>query len=78
MTIFIQLAWQAPLTDNGKLFAGLYALYSGFVVILVSGMIFAPVLHRTLHRFHLEPTHHTHRTSPTPPATETVPPVDPK
>ena len=56
----------APQTDNGKLFAGLYALYCGFVVILVSGMVFAPVVHRTLHRFHLEPTHHAHRTTPPP------------
>lgn len=57
----------SPLTDGGKLFAGLYALYSGFVVILVTGLVFAPVVHRTLHRFHLEQPHHSHRTSPLPP-----------
>ncbi|MEK6261442.1 MAG: hypothetical protein AABP62_22820 [Planctomycetota bacterium] len=55
-----------PQSVNGKLFAGMYALYSGFVVIFASGIIFAPVIHRTLHRFHIERSHHTpHRPSPT-------------
>jgi hypothetical protein len=47
-----------PQTVHGKLFAGMYALYSGFVVVLASGIVFAPVIHRTLHRFHLEKSHH--------------------
>jgi len=42
------------MSDGGKLFAGLYALYSGLVVIFVAGIILAPVAHRILHRFHLE------------------------
>ena len=42
-------------TDGGKLFAGLYAIYSGLAVILIAGVVFAPVLHRFLHRFHLGP-----------------------
>ena len=41
-----------PKTDGGKLFAGLYALYAGLVFILVLGLIFAPMLHRLLHKFH--------------------------
>lgn len=41
-------------TPAGKLFAGLYALYCGFAVLAVAGLIFAPVFHRFLHRFHLE------------------------
>jgi hypothetical protein len=44
----------APKTVPGKLFAGSYALYSGLVLILASGLILAPVFHRVLHRFHLE------------------------
>jgi hypothetical protein len=45
----------APLqTDGGKLFAGLYALYSGLAVILIAGVTFAPVAHRFLHYLHLE------------------------
>ena len=51
-------------TVNGKLFAGMYALYSGFVVIFASGIIFAPVIHRTLHRFHIEKSHLAHRPAP--------------
>jgi hypothetical protein len=42
-------------TDGGKLFAGLYAIYSGLAVILIAGVVFAPVVHRFLHRFHLDP-----------------------
>jgi hypothetical protein len=44
----------APLTPGGKLFAGLYALYCGLAVILVAGIILAPMAHRILHRFHME------------------------
>ena len=43
-----------PRTAGGKLFSGLYALYCGFAVLGVAGVIFAPVFHRFLHRFHLE------------------------
>lgn len=45
-----------PLHFSGKLFAGLYALYAGLVVILVAGVVLAPVAHRILHKFHLEQT----------------------
>lgn len=45
----------APLqTDGGKFFAGCYAIYSGIALIGVLGIIFAPVIHRFLHKFHLE------------------------
>lgn len=40
------------MTDAGKLFAGLYALYSGLVFIAVMSLMLAPVVHRILHRFH--------------------------
>ena len=43
-----------PLSFGGKLFAGLYALYCGLAVILVAGVILAPVAHRILHLFHME------------------------
>jgi len=43
-----------PVTAGGKLFAGLYALYCGLAVILVAGVILAPVAHRILHKFHME------------------------
>ena len=45
----------APIQSaGGKLFAGLYALYSGLIVIVAAGVLFAPVLHRLLHKFHSE------------------------
>ena len=42
-----------PKTDGGKLFAGLYALYSGLLLIGVTGLILAPLFHRMMHYFHL-------------------------
>lgn len=44
----------APVTAGGKLFAGMYALYSGFVALICAAVLAAPVLHRFLHRFHIE------------------------
>lgn len=44
----------APKSDDGKVFAGLYALYAGLVFLAASGLVFAPILHRLLHRFHWE------------------------
>src|SRR6266508_924536 len=41
-------------TDAGKLFASFYALFSGIWFLTVAGVLFAPVTHRFLHRFHLE------------------------
>lgn len=41
-------------TTAGKLFAGAYALYAGLVFLVAAGIVFAPVLHRLFHRFHLE------------------------
>lgn len=44
----------SPVTTGGKLFAGFYALYSGLAVLVIAGVILAPVVHRFLHRFHME------------------------
>lgn len=44
----------APVSFGGKLFAGLYSLYCGLIVIFVAGIILAPVAHRFLHRFHMD------------------------
>jgi len=41
-------------TTGGKMFAGIYAIYSGIALISVAGLMLAPLLHRFLHRFHLE------------------------
>jgi hypothetical protein len=41
-------------TTGGKIFAGSYALFAGIVFLVVVGVVFAPVVHRAMHRFHLE------------------------
>lgn len=43
-----------PATFAGKLFAGIYALYCGLAVLAAAGVLLAPVVHRLMHRFHLE------------------------
>ena len=37
-----------------KLFASLYALYSGVVFLVASGIFVAPAVHRLLHQLHVE------------------------
>ena len=44
----------SPKSDGGKLFAGCYALYAGLVFLISAGVVVAPVVHRLLHRFHLQ------------------------
>ena len=41
-------------TSAGKLFSGCYAIYCGIALIATTGVILAPVIHRSLHKFHLE------------------------
>ena len=41
-------------TDAGKVFAGLYAIFSGLFVVIATGFVLAPIFHRVLHRFHVE------------------------
>ena len=41
-------------TNAGKLFAGCYAIYSGLIVILITGIVLAPIAHRILHCFHVD------------------------
>lgn len=52
------LASMGPLTplmtDGGKIFAALYAIFSGFLLIGISTLMMAPVFHRILHRFHVD------------------------
>ena len=52
------LASMGPLTPltttGGKIFASLYAIFSGFLLIGISTLMLAPVFHRILHCFHVE------------------------
>ena len=41
-----------PTSVAGKLFAGTYALYAGLVFIVSAALVFTPIAHRILHKFH--------------------------
>lgn len=41
-------------TDGGKVFAALYAIASGFLLLGLASLIMLPVFHRIMHRFHVE------------------------
>ena len=40
--------------SSAKLFASIYALYSGVAIISTVAVIITPVLHRMMHKFHLK------------------------
>ncbi len=43
------------LSNNAvKIFASTYALFSGLMFIAVMGIVLAPVVHRILHKFHVD------------------------
>ena len=41
-------------TKGGKLFASFYALYSGLAIISIAGLLLTPVVHRLMHKFHID------------------------
>ena len=41
-------------TADGKIFAGIFALYAGLVFLAVTAFVLAPIFHHVLHRFHWE------------------------
>ena len=41
-------------TDGAKIFASFYAIYSGMAFLTSIALLFAPVVHRFLHRFRLD------------------------
>jgi hypothetical protein len=41
-------------TTAGKLFASAYAIFSGVAFLTTVGVLLAPVVHRVLHRLHLD------------------------
>lgn len=45
-------------TEAGKIFAGSYALFSGILFLVITAIIFAPVLHRFLHKLHVQEKTH--------------------
>jgi len=43
-------------SNSAKIFASLYALFSGIVFLVAAGVLIAPVAHRLLHYFHMDPS----------------------
>ena len=41
-------------TDYAKVFASVYALFSGLVFIGIMGVVLTPLAHRMMHKFHLD------------------------
>jgi len=41
-------------SDGAKVFASIYALFSGIIFIGVMGIILSPVVHRIMHKFHVD------------------------
>ena len=48
-------------SSQAKVFAGLYALYSGLVLIASTGVVLSPFMNRVLHAFHAERDERTER-----------------
>lgn len=45
----------SPMVSNAaKIFASMYAIFSGVVFLTTVGIMLAPVIHRILHKFHLQ------------------------
>ena len=45
--------------NAAKVFASVYALFSGIVFIAVLGMLLAPFVHRIMHKLHMEESEET-------------------
>ena len=43
-------------TDAAKVFASVYALFSGLMFIGIMGVVLSPIVHRFLHKFHVDET----------------------
>jgi uncharacterized membrane protein len=52
------LSGMGPVKENasvaGKIFDSFYALFCGVILLGATGIMFTPVIHRILHRFHIE------------------------
>ncbi|MET0203305.1 MAG: hypothetical protein ABWY07_00555 [Burkholderiales bacterium] len=47
---------ETQLDSPGRIFESIYALFCGIVLLGSTGLLFAPVIHRLLHKFHVEDT----------------------
>lgn len=42
-------------SEGGKIFAAIYALFSGVIFLVIVAVLIVPVFHRIIHRFHVTP-----------------------
>lgn len=47
-------ALEGPVDDATKLFAGIYALYSGVAFLSMAAILFAPIVHRMMHLMNID------------------------
>ena len=43
-----------PESTGAKIFSGCYAIYSGLMLVMSAGVVFAPLVHRFLHKLHAD------------------------
>jgi hypothetical protein len=43
-----------PETTAAKIYSGVYAIYSGLMLVMSAGVVFAPLVHRFLHKLHAD------------------------
>jgi hypothetical protein len=41
-------------SNGAKIFASIYALYSGLLVLALMGIVLSPIVHRIMHKFHVD------------------------
>jgi hypothetical protein len=51
-------------TPTAKLFASFYALYSGVAFLSMTAVLLAPIIHRAMHKFHLDAEEEDDQESP--------------
>ena len=44
-----------PITEPGKVFAGVFALYAGLIFVVSGAILITPVVHRVMHIFQWDP-----------------------
>lgn len=45
--------YSAAMTESGKLFEGIFAIYSAVALFIPVTILLAPIIHRFMHKFHL-------------------------
>ncbi|MBI2721943.1 MAG: hypothetical protein HYX39_07195 [Bacteroidetes bacterium] len=43
-----------PETDGGKIFAGIFSLYSGIIFLSIVGLMMVPIFHKYMHKLNME------------------------